>query len=115
MEKIITPTFYCHIYMGLKIGYNGKKIEKKEISSYLKLFTDNNKISISTTDVNFYYSNTLEKGICIKLINIPHYNLEDKDIMEFSEAIIDDLFEIFDQEKIIAVYPEETITFRREK
>jgi len=114
MIKKSEKTYYANIYMGLKRGYDGDNIRLDEIADYINLFINKNKIGCTTTDTFFQYPGGEEEGVCIGLINYPRYPKGPEGTREVAEAMVENLLEIFEQERITVVYPDETIMYERE-
>ena len=113
MNRKPLKTFYANIYMGLTRGYEGEEIDRKEVETYLSFFSNKHQIGITVTDTHFIYPSGEEKGVCLGIIDYPRYPVGSKKIRIISEGLVDDLLDLFDQERITVVYPDTTIMFER--
>ena len=73
IEITTVDTYYAHIFVGFRYGYNGPIQSKDKALEIIQEYCNEVKLGVTVEDVLFYYVNGNEKGIKVGLINYPRF------------------------------------------
>lgn len=100
-------TYQATIYCGLQAGYNGiiEPIPKSFILSYCTMIG----LGVTVTPLDFIYSNGMEPGFSVGLINYPRFPDTKENIKRKAIDLAIDLKNLLRQNRVSIVCTDETI------
>jgi hypothetical protein len=112
-------TFTAQIFVGQRIGYSDIIIPIEEAENYLHEYCNSVGFCVTITPTKFIYKNVAaagtpnkgeEPGFIVGIIQYPLYPMAESKLKERTEAIAIALKELYQQNKVTIVYPDETTT-----
>ena len=115
-EIIQVRTYTAFIYIGTRIAYTQTFYPKSIAEKYLHEYVDKIGLCVSITETKYIYSSNRmstpvdgeEPGLIIGLLNYPLYPDTAESIRIKAREIAIALKELYEQQKVIIVYPDIT-------
>lgn len=105
-------TFTATIYVGLQERESGFIFDVDSARRWLQDYV-NCGLCVTLTPTEFIYTNGGEAGFSVGLINYPRFPREPEKIREHAIKIALGLLQLFGQQKVSIVFPDETVMLER--
>lgn len=108
IEVTTVDTYYAHIFVGMKKGYDGPIQSKDKAIDVIRNFCDTVKLCVTVEDVDFIYPGGYEDGIKVGLINYPRFPDTPEHITNRALQLAEKLKTTYNQFRISVVTKDET-------
>ena len=108
MKTTKVDTFYAHVFIGMRLNYDGPIQDKKLAIECIQGFCDTIKVCVTVENVEFIYPNGNESGIKVGFINYPRFPQTSEHITNVALKLAKQLKQLYKQYRVSVVTSDQT-------